>query len=163
MTRQPDIQNNVGFVKANLADLIYSEAQFEDIQASYGEVEELIKGNTLHVVSDDDQLVVSNLRDAWNYVISEVPDFNLSTIKKINGLVAKDESLEWGQLRTGSIQIGGVSYVPPVPDEESVQHTLANMVGKGSSIIDTALEVMLYLMRSQLFWDGNKRTAIPIR
>lgn len=27
-------------------------------------------------------------------------------------------------------------------------------------MLDTALQLMLYLMHSQLFWDGNKRTAI---
>lgn len=160
MTHEANIHNNIQFIKSNLTNLIYSEAQFEDIHATYDQVGELLQGNKLQAVSDDDQLVIANLRDAWSYIINTKPDFNLSTIKTINGFVAKDESLEWGKLRTGSVQIGGVSYIPPVPDEKSVQRSLINVMGEGRSLLDAALELMLYLMRSQLFWDGNKRTAI---
>lgn len=160
MTHEANIHNNIQFIKSNLTNLIYSEAQFEDIHATYDQVGELLQGNKLQSVSDDDQLVIANLRDAWNYIITEIPDLNLSTIKTINGFVAKDESLEWGQLRTGNIQISGVSYIPPIPDEETVERSLTQVMGEGSALLDTTLELMLYLMRSQLFWDGNKRTAI---
>ena len=49
----------------------------------------------------DDIQCILNLRDAWKYLINNIEGkVDLDFICKINEIVAKNESLEWGKLRT---------------------------------------------------------------
>lgn len=101
-----------------------------------------------------------NLRDAWKYVINNIKEeFNINFICKINELVARNESIEWGVLRSGNVQITGTEYIPDVPEEEVVKKQIAEIL-KIKNTTERAIEYMLYGMRSQLFWDGNKRTSM---
>lgn len=34
---------------------------------------------------------------------------------KLNEYIARNEALEWGKLRTGTVGISGTDYEPPVP------------------------------------------------
>lgn len=36
----------------------------------------------------------------------------------MNGYIARNEALEWGKLRTGTVDISGTDYEPPVPEKE---------------------------------------------
>ena len=86
-------------------------------------------------------------------------EFNLEYICKINSYVARNESLEWGKLRTGKVGISGTDYIPEIPNKEEVIQNI-NEVNKIEPITKRAISYMLYGMRGQLFWDGNKRTSI---
>ena len=59
---------------------------------------------------------------------------------------------------TGSVQITGVNYIPEVPNEEDVIIKI-NSILQIENPTERAIEYMLYGMRAQLFWDGNKRTS----
>lgn len=37
---------------------------------------------------------------------------------KLNEYIARNEALEWGKLRTGTVGISGTDYEPPVPEKE---------------------------------------------
>lgn len=52
--------------------------------------------------------------------------------------------------------------MPEMPDEQSVAECIAVYSNSNIEPIDKALRVMLYLMRTQLFYDGNKRIAMLI-
>lgn len=56
--------------------------------------------------------------------------------------------------------IGGCSYVPPIPVESIVKERIDEILKSGKSPIDTAIELSLYSMRTQVFMDGNKRASI---
>ncbi|MBO0603651.1 Fic family protein, partial [Sporosarcina sp. E16_3] len=86
--------------------------------------------------------------------------FNLMTACKINSFISYNESLEWGVLRTGNVGIHGVDYTPTIPIESEVVSTLNAIRDSEGSLTYKALKYMYYAMRTQLFWDGNKRTAI---
>lgn len=77
---------------------------------------------------------------------------------KINEYVARNESLEWGKLRTGRVEITGTEYIPEVPDKNKVTKEI-NDILKIENATERAITYMLYGMKSQLFWDGNKRTS----
>lgn len=79
---------------------------------------------------------------------------------KINVFVAYNESLAWGELRTGNVGIAGVGFVPPIPIKNQVEQVLDDFFRLPESATYRILKTMYYMMRSQLFWDGNKRTAI---
>lgn len=97
--------------------------------------------------------------DAWKYIINNIEEeFNLDYICKINELVARNESIEWGTLRTGRVKIGGTDYFPEIPNKDEVEKEISE-IQQIENETERAIEYMLYGMRKQLFWDGNKRTS----
>jgi len=75
--------------------------------------------------------------------------------------ILRDEALEWGKLRTGTVGISGTDYVPPVPEKEKTIEELKNILSSTSlSVTDKALEAFTWGARGQFFWDGNKRTSL---
>lgn len=83
--------------------------------------------------------------------------------RKLNEYVARNEALEWGKLRTGSVGISGTNYVPPIPKKEKVITALEDIVSdKDMTATDKALEVFVWGTRGQFFWDGNKRTSLML-
>ena len=80
---------------------------------------------------------------------------------KLNEYIARNEALEWGKLRTGTVGISGTDYVPPVPEKEKTIEELKNILSStSSSDTDKALEAFTWGARGQFFWDGNKRTSL---
>lgn len=57
------------------------------------------------------------------------------------------------------MQITGVEYIPEIPNKEDIEKKLKEILAIQNDT-ERAIEYMLYGMRSQLFWDGNKRTSI---
>ena len=85
-------------------------------------------------------------------------DFNLEFISKVNEFVARNESIEWGKLRNGKVEITGTSYIPEIPNGEKVKKDITKIL-EIENPTERAIEYMLYGMKNQLFWDGNKRTS----
>lgn len=80
---------------------------------------------------------------------------------KLNEYIARNEALEWGKLRTGTVGISGTDYVPQVPEKEKTIEELKNILSStSSSATDKALEAFTWGARGQFFWDGNKRTSL---
>ena len=155
MTRE----QNIFLAKRNLVDNIYSNAKMEGINITFPETKTILEGVNVPNLRIDDIQCVLNLRDAWKYVINNIEEsLNLEFICKINELVARNESIDWGILRNGTVQITGTDYIPEIPNEDIVNQQI-NSILKIENSTERAIEYMLYGMRSQLFWDGNKRTS----
>lgn len=154
------LEQNTFLAKRNIIDNIYAGARMEEINVTFLQVKKILEGiNVLNLKIDEIQCIL-NLRDAWKYVINNIKEeFNINFICKINELVARNESIEWGVLRSGNVQITGTEYIPDVPEEEVVKKQIAEIL-KIKNTTERAIEYMLYGMRSQLFWDGNKRTSM---
>ena len=156
MTRE----QNIFLAKRNLVDNIYSNAKMEGINITFPETKTILEGVNVPNLRIDEIQCILNLRDAWKYVINNIEnDFNFDFICKINELVARNESIDWGVLRQGTVQITGTDYIPEIPNEENVNQQI-NTILQIENETERAIEYMLYGMRSQLFWDGNKRTSI---
>ena len=80
----------------------------------------------------------------------------------MNEHIARNEALAWGTLRTGTVGISGTDYMPPVPVKEIVEQELHAIMEKDISATEKALDVFLWGVRGQLFWDGNKRTSMTV-
>lgn len=78
----------------------------------------------------------------------------------MNERVSKNESLDWGSLRNGTVGVSG-TYITPVPQKEVVEKVLDD-INKISDAKERAIEYFCYVVRGQLFWDGNKRTSTII-
>lgn len=153
------LEENIFLAKRNLVDNVYSNAKMEGINITFPQTQTILDGVNVSELKLDDIQCVLNLRDAWKFVINNIEKgFNLKFICKVNEYVARNESLEWGKLRTGSVTISGTEYTPDIPKENNVIKDI-EQINKIENITQRAIEYMLYGMRSQLFWDGNKRTS----
>ncbi len=153
------LEQNIFLAKRNLIDNIYASAKLEGLNVTFPQTKTILEGINVPSVKLDEIQCILNLRDAWRYLISSINDeFNLEYICKINEYVSRNESLEWGKLRTGKVEITGTPYIPEVPKEAEVRNSIEKILEKKVAT-ERAIEYMLYGMRSQLFWDGNKRTS----
>lgn len=153
------LEQNIFLAKRNLVDNIYANARMEGINITFPQTKTILEGVNVPNLKIDEIQCVLNLRDAWKFVIANIDEeFNLEFICKINEYVARNESLEWGKLRTGRVEITGTEYMPEVPDKNKVAKEI-NDILKIENATERAIKYMLYGMRSQLFWDGNKRTS----
>lgn len=156
------IEQNISLAKRNLVENIYHSAQLEGLNVTFSETYAIIEKAVLEKIDISVVSTILNLKHAWQYLLNNISaPITLDFIKRIHYDVAKDEALSWGELRTGKVGIGGTDYVPPVPDEESTLSRLSEFE-KIEDVTDRAIERMLWMMKAQLFWDGNKRTSMLI-
>ena len=153
------LEENVFLAKRNLVDNVYANARMEGLNITFPQTQTLLDGVNIQELKLDEIQCILNLRDAWRFVINNIEDeFDLKFICKINEYVSRNESLEWGKLRKGNVSISGTEYIPEIPVEEKVENVIAE-IKKIENVSERAIEYMLYGMRAQLFWDGNKRTS----
>lgn len=58
-------------------------------------------------ISVDDIQTILNLRDGWKYIIHSVAQpLTLDYVCKVYEYVSRNESLEWGVLRKGTVGVG---------------------------------------------------------
>ena len=153
---------NLFLAKKVLVSNIYNSARLEGINTTYPDTKTVLEGVNVSTLKLDEINCILNLRDAWNFTLSNInKEINLEYICKVNSLVSRNESLEWGVLRNGRIGINGVDYIPDIPKEEEVIDNIKKIL-KIENITERSLDLMLYLMRSQIFWDGNKRTSMIV-
>lgn len=153
------LEENVFLAKRNLVDNVYANARMEGLNITFPQTQTLLDGVNIQELKLDEIQCILNLRDAWRFVINNIEnEFDLKFICKVNEYVARNESLEWGKLRKGNVSISGTEYIPEIPVEEKVENVIAE-IKKIENVSERAIEYMLYGMRAQLFWDGNKRTS----
>ena len=155
-------EQNLFLAKKVLVSNIYNSARLEGINTTYPDTKTILEGINVPSLKLDEITCILNLRDAWNYVLTNIDsEINLDFICKVNSYVSRNESLEWGVLRNCTVGINGVDYIPDIPIKEDVINNIDKIL-KEENITTKAIDLMLYLMRSQIFWDGNKRTSMII-
>ena len=155
-------EQNLFLAKEELVSNIYNSARLEGINITYEDTKKVLEKVNVPSLRLDEINCILNLREAWNFTLSNIDtDVTLDFICKVNSFVSRNESLEWGVLRTGKVGINGVDYIPDIPEREDVIANIENIL-KEENITSRSLNLMLYLMRSQIFWDGNKRTSILV-
>ncbi len=143
-------------------ELVFNSAYIEGCNVTFPQTQTILDGAVVNNVAVSDIQTVLNLRDGWKYVLGHIDDdMSIDYICKVNELVSRNESLDWGVLRTGSVGISGTDFKPSVPDKNDVIQELQR-IKKINDPMDQALHIFCYAVRSQLFWEGNKRTAIMI-
>jgi len=153
------IEQNKFLAKKFLVESIYHSAKLEGCNITYPNTQTILDGVSVGNLKMSDVEVVLNLRDAWKYLLENVEQpMTIDFMCKINGYVSRNESLEWGVLRYGGVGISGTEYVPPIPKRETVEKELKQILEE-PSVTARAIKLFLWACRSQLFWDGNKRTS----
>lgn len=80
----------------------------------------------------------------------------LEYICKVNEYVSRNESLQWGFLRTGTVGVGGFTPTLPVKGEGLNEIAIINAI---TDPVDCALDYFAYACKQQLFLDGDKRIS----
>ena len=95
------LEQNLFLAKRNLVDNVYSNARMEGLNVTFPQTKTILEGVNVPNLKLDEIQCILNLRDAWKYVLSNIEkDFNLEFICNVNEHVSRNESLEWGKLRT---------------------------------------------------------------
>ena len=158
-----EVKRNLDFAKKNLVLTIHSQAILEGVATTFAETEAIIEGARVHGMSEKDIRKIVNMKHAWEFILDDdvatAPD-NLALVAEINKLVEEGFYFNAGKLRDVPVRIGGTNWQPEMPIESKVVEDLERIIGSKISNIDKAIALALYVMRSQLFIDGNKRTAV---
>lgn len=143
---------------------IYCGMKMENRAVTFPQTQTILNGVNVPNVQLDDIQAILNMRDAWKYLIKTIEEpVTLAYLCKLNEFIARNESLEWGVLRTGTVGISGTEYVPPVPVHEQVEKELLTLVNNPEmTATEKALEAFVWGARGQFFWDGNKRTSMTL-
>ena len=150
---------SIFLAKKLVAENIYSSARLEGCNVTFPDTKTILDGVSVANVKMSDVECILNLRDAWKYLVTNIEkSFNLEFVCKINEFVARNESLEWGVLRTGIVGISGTDYRPEIPEKGEVIKEIDDILSI-ASVTQKAIKYFLWGCRRQLFWDGNKRTS----
>ena len=153
-------KENIFFAKRNIVDSIYSESRLEGIAVTFPETQEIYDGRSVAGLSVEDIVKVNNLKHAWQFIFDTIEyPLDLRYIRQINQEVGTGIVHDAGNIRTASVRITGTEWIPDIPDYEEVEDEINCLMESDISCTEKAINVMLYIMRSQLFFDGNKRTA----
>lgn len=142
---------------------VYCGMRMENRAVTFPQTKTILNGVNVPSVQLDDIQAILNMRDAWRFLLDTISDpLTLEYICKLNGFIARNEALEWGKLRTGSVGISGTDYIPPIPTQTGVEQELQAILEKDTSATEKALQAFLWGARGQFFWDGNKRTSMTV-
>lgn len=155
------IDQNIFVAKRNIVDYIWKSAHLEGLAVTYPDTEAIFNGLSVAGVPVKDIVAVNNLKHAWQFVLDSLDyPVDYPFICQINRLVGGDNLVyRAGFLRNVPVSIGGTTWKPDMPIESQIKEDLAE-IRTIPEPTDRALTLMLYIMRKQMFLDGNKRTAM---
>ncbi len=157
-------EENVFIAKRNIVDYIWKSANLEGIKVTYSQVQVIYDNGTLYGLKVDDIIAINNLKYAWNFILeNEDINYDYNVLCYIHKLVADKlvPSTVLGRIRTTPVNIGGTTWKPSFPIESKIKEELEEILnGEYESKTELAIVCMLYVMRKQMFIDGNKRVAM---
>ena len=155
---------NVFIAKRNIVDYIWKSANLEGIGVTYPETQVIYDNGIVNGLKVDDIIAINNLKYAWNFILeNEDINYDYNVLCYIHKLVADKlvPSTVLGRIRTTPVNIGGTTWKPSFPIESKIKEELEEILnGEYESKTELAIVCMLYVMRKQMFIDGNKRVAM---
>jgi len=151
-------------LKKNIVELVYNAGKFEGLNTTLLQTEEIIKYNRANDVAVDDVLTVVNLKRGFELLLNDVQEPLLETSKRINRIVAAEDALFPGEIRTGGVEVSTIQgrYVPPMLTETEIKDQYDEIMNQDISETEKALRLFLFITKNQIFWDGNADTSLLI-
>lgn len=154
-------EENIFWAKRNLVDYIWKSANLEGIAVTFPETQTIFEGVSVQGKSIDDINSIVQMKHGWQYLFSTLEEnLTVAYIKKLHLELGKMTVINAGSFRMDEVRIAGSSYIPPIPVESDVETSLDSILRGDMEWTEKALELMLYLVKQQLFYDGNKRIAM---
>lgn len=154
-----DIEENIWIAKRLLVDSVYSSANLEGIAVTFAQTQDILNNVNVANLTPKDINKVCCLRDAWEYLIEYIhDDLNVGYLMNVHELIARfDVPYSYlGKIRTDDVIISGTNWRPELHSVEYYHSELKKLM-ENPDITDRAVKVGLWLMRCQMFKDGNKR------
>lgn len=156
-------EQSLFLVKKKWDENVYCGMKMENRAVTFPQTKTILNGVNVPNVQLDDIQAILNMRDAWKHLLNTInAPVTFEYWCKLNEFIARNEALEWGKLRTGTVGISGTDYMPPIPQQEVVQQELADILNSDISATEKALNAFVWGARGQFFWDGNKRTSLTL-
>lgn len=157
-------EKNIFIAKRNIVDYIWKSANLEGIAVTYPDTQTIYDGFSINGYKLEEINAINNLKKAWHFILDDIDlELNFAYICKINKIVGDNVFYNPGVIRTTPVNIGGTSWKPDFPIESKIKEELANILSNIEiSKTELAINIMLWIMRKQMFIDGNKRTAMLV-
>ena len=159
----PRVVQNMEFARANLKVNIYDQAVLEGVATSFPQTEDIIDNGRVSGMTATDVQKILNLKHAWEFILDRDvirADSDYYVLCHIARLVNEGFFAEGGRIRGVPVRIGGTSYIPPIPIESVVRENIDAILHSDADDAGKAIQLCLYTMKTQIFNDGNKRSAV---
>ena len=157
------VLQNLDFARANMKANIYDQAVLEGVATTFPQTEDIIENGQVNGVSATDVQKILNLKHAWEFILDRdviQSESNYYMLCHIAKLVNEGFFYDGGRIRGIPVQIGGTSYMPPLPIESVVIERIDEIRSQNKEPIEIAIELCMYCMKTQVFKDGNKRASV---
>ncbi|KZU95920.1 hypothetical protein Lp19_1199 [Lactiplantibacillus plantarum] len=153
---------NRRYARMNFDRLVHTASRFEGVNTTLPQTKTIMQGMGVTGVSIDDINTIVNLKRGWELVTTINQPLSIDLEKQINTVVAAQDALIPGEFRTGqgAVDMGEDTFEPNPVDSEFEGQWLNSLVSGSKTGTEKAMELLYHDMRGQLFWDGNKRTAL---
>lgn len=158
-----DVILNLDFARANMKLSIYEQAVLEGVATSFPQTEDIIENGTVNGVTASDVQKILNLKHAWEFILDKdvlQVKSDYSVLCHIAKLLNEGFFQNGGRIRGVPVTIGGTTYKPPMPIETVVMENIKAITEAEGDVLDIAIELCLYCMKTQIFNDGNKRASV---
>ena len=158
-----EVLRNLEFARINMKSNIYDQAILEGVATTFPQTEDIIDNGRVNGMTATDVQKILNLKHAWEFILDKDVACSPSdyyVLCHIASLVNEGFYAEGGRIRRVPVNIGGTTYQPPLPLEPDVKDSIKEIVGANGDPCDVAIQLCLYCMKTQIFNDGNKRTAV---
>lgn len=157
-------EQNIFVAKRNIVDYIWKSANLEGIGVTYPETQAIYDGGIVNGLTVDKIITINNLKYSWEFILeNEDIDYDFNILCHLHKLTCDKLVLEQnlGRLRTTPVNIGGTYWKPQSPFESKIKEELDQLLNQEEKTkTEIAIEVMLWIMRRQMFIDGNKRVGM---
>ncbi len=157
-------EQNVFVAKRNIVDYIWKSANLEGIGVTYPETQAIYDGGIVNGLTVDNIIAINNLKYSWQFILENNDiDYDFKALCHLHKLTCDklvlDQNL--GRLRTTPVNIDRTPWKPQFPIESQIKEELKALLSQPEKTkTEISLEIMLWIMRRQMFIDGNKRVAM---
>ena len=158
-----EVKLNLDLARRNIVDSIYKQSILEGVATTYSDTETIVNGGIVKNMTANDISKVVNLKRAWEFIMSEgviTYPSNYVVLCQINAIVEDGISYSAGKIRTVPVLVEGSTYMPPIPFESNVKDQISEIINSSNDVIENTINLLLYIMKTQVFIDGNKRTGV---
>ena len=157
------VEKSIDFAKRHLVSTIYDQAILEGVATTFADTESIIAGGKVNNMTSEDILKIVNLKHAWEFILNKnviLSNTNFALLCEINKMIEDGFYYTAGKVRITPVSIGGTTWKPDLPIENVIKEELEEIFSKDMNDLERAIELLLYIMKKQIFIDGNKRTAV---
>lgn len=148
----------IEMAKRLLVDSIWKSANLEGLGTTFPKTEAIL-ANAPTTTKTEEVLFVINMKRAWQFLLDNL-DYNncIMLLKEYNKITGELLFHYAGEIRTIPVQIRSTSWESEMPHTEIIMESIRE-IEKIEDPERKALKYFCYIVRTQMFIDGNKRVA----